>query len=86
MTEAADELEKLTRFYYGVIYVAPLPAGGDSFRVSADVGEWLKLHKFPAGYVLPLTADLKGLGENYHTLARSLAGKPGIGFEGRSGA
>nr|MDH4357438.1 hypothetical protein [Nitrospira sp.] len=23
----------------------------------------LKLHKFPAGYVLPLSADMKGLGE-----------------------
>lgn len=63
MAEAADELEKLTRFYYGVIYVAPLPTGRDSFRVSTEVGEWLKLHKFPAGYVLPLTADMKGLGE-----------------------
>jgi hypothetical protein len=63
MSEAADELEKLTRFYYGVIYVAPLPSGGDGFRVSTEVGEWLKLHKFPAGYVLPLSADMKGLGE-----------------------
>lgn len=63
MPEAADELEKLTRFYYGVIYVAPLPAGGDSFRVSTEVGEWLKTHKFPAGYVLPLAADMKALGE-----------------------
>lgn len=64
MPEAADELEKLTRFYYGVIYVAPLPSGGgDGFRVSTEVGEWLKLHKFPPGYVLPLSADMKGLGE-----------------------
>jgi len=63
MSEAADELEKLTRFYYGVIYVVPLPSGGDGFRVSTEVGEWLKLHKFPAGYVLPLSADMKGLGE-----------------------
>ena len=62
-SEAADELEKLTRFYYGVIYVAPLPSGGDGFQVSTEVGEWLKLHKFPAGYVLPLTAGLKGLGK-----------------------
>ena len=63
MSEAADELEKLTRFYYGVIYVAPVPSGGDSFRVSMEVGEWLKLHKFPPGYVMPLSADMKGLGE-----------------------
>ncbi len=62
MSEAADELEKLTRFYYGVIYVAPLPSGIDSFRVSMEVGEWLKLHKFPPGYVLPLSGDMKTLG------------------------
>jgi hypothetical protein len=63
MTEAADELEKLTRFYYGIIYVAPLPSGRDSFRVSTEVGEWLKAHKFPVGYVLPLSGDAKALGE-----------------------
>lgn len=63
MSEAADELEKLTRFYYGVIYVAPVPSGGDSFRASTEVGEWLKLHKFPPGYVMPLSADMKTLGD-----------------------
>lgn len=62
MSEAADELEKLTRFYYQVIYVAPLPPGGDGFRVSLEVREWLKEHKFPAGYVLPLSTDSKALG------------------------
>lgn len=62
MSEAADELEKLTRFYYGVIYIASLPSGGDGFRVSTEVREWLKMHKFPAGYVLPLSIDSKALG------------------------
>jgi hypothetical protein len=62
MSEAADELEKLTRFYYGVIYVVSLPPGGDGFRVSTEVGEWLKTHKFPVGYVLPLSTDSKSLG------------------------
>lgn len=63
MSEAADELEKLTRFYYQVIYVAPLPPSGDGFRVSTEVGEWLKMHKFPTGYVLPLSSDAKALGD-----------------------
>jgi hypothetical protein len=62
MSEAADELEKLTRFYYKVIYIAPLPSGRDSFRMSTEVGEWLKLHKFPPGYVMPLSTDTKALG------------------------
>lgn len=62
MPEAADELEKLTRFYYGVIYVAHVPTSGDAFRVSTEVGEWLKAHKFPAGYVLPLSIDSQALG------------------------
>lgn len=62
MPEAADELEKLTRFYYQIIYVVSLPTGGDAFRVSTEVREWLKAHTFPAGYVLPLSADSKALG------------------------
>lgn len=68
MSEAANELEKLTRFYYGVIYVAPLPSGGDGFRVGTEVREWLETHKFPPGYVLPLSADMKTLGEKIDEL------------------
>jgi hypothetical protein len=63
MSEAADELEKLTRFYYRVIYVAPLPQGRDGFQASMEAREWLETHKFPAGYVLPLSPDAKALGD-----------------------
>jgi hypothetical protein len=63
MSGAADELEKLTRFYYRVIYVVPLPAGADGFSVGAEVREWIKTHKFSAGYVLPLTIDAKSVGD-----------------------
>ncbi len=63
MSEAADELEKLTRFYYRVIYVAPLPQGRDGFQASMEAREWLETHKFPAGYVLPLSPDAKTLGD-----------------------
>jgi hypothetical protein len=63
MSGAADELEKLTRFYYRVIYVAPLPAGAGGFEVGVEVREWIKTHKFPAGYVLALPIDAKSVGD-----------------------
>jgi len=63
MSEAADELEKLTRFYYRVIYVAPLAQGRDGFQASMEAREWLATHKFPVGYVLPLSPDAKALGD-----------------------
>ena len=54
MADAADELAKLSRFYYGIIYVATLPSGGDAFSTSDDARNWLATHKFPSGFVLPL--------------------------------
>jgi hypothetical protein len=62
MAEAADELGKLTQFYYRVIYVVTIPAGMDRFQKSAEVRDWLKSHKFPTGYVLTLPADATSLG------------------------
>ena len=62
MPEAADELGKLTQFYYRVIYVVTVSAGGDGARVSAEARDWLKAHKFPPGYVMVLPLDPKALG------------------------
>ena len=62
MPDAADELGKLTQFYYRVIYVVTLPARGDGARVSAEARDWLKAHKFPSGYVMTLPADSQALG------------------------
>ncbi len=62
MAEALDELEKLTQFYYRVIYVVSSPVGVDGFQKSAEVRDWLKRHKFPTGYVLTLPADTNALG------------------------
>ena len=59
MAEVADELGKLTQFYYRVIYVVTLPVGGDGFQKSAEAREWLKRHKLPTGYVMALPADPK---------------------------
>lgn len=62
MAEAAEELGKLTKFYYRVIYVVSSPAGVDVFQRTAEAREWLKRHKFPMGYVISLPADAKALG------------------------
>ncbi|MGC4098722.1 MAG: hypothetical protein QM706_16535 [Nitrospira sp.] len=60
--EAADELGKLTQFYYRVIYVITVPAGRDGAQVSTEVRDWLKANKFPTGYVLPVASDAQALG------------------------
>ena len=54
--DAAEELSLLTQYYYNVVYV---PTGG---LVSASAGfpgtvrRWLNAHKFPAGFVMPVSS------------------------------
>jgi hypothetical protein len=62
MDDAAGELAKLSQFYYGIIYVAAVPAGADGFSVSVDVRNWLAMHRFPTGFVLPLPPGEDALG------------------------
>jgi hypothetical protein len=63
MPDAADELAKLTRFYYRVIYLAVLPTSdADAFRAAAEARDWLKANKFPPGYVLALPPGESALG------------------------
>ena len=62
MPDAAEELGKLTQFYYRVIYVVALPAGADGFHTGTQVREWLKTHGFPTGYVLVLSPGENVLG------------------------
>ena len=63
MPDAADEIEKLTKFYYHVIYtVSSSTAGADAFQASASARQWLKTHKFPTGYVMVLPSGENGLG------------------------
>lgn len=53
MPDAADELTKLTQFYYRVMYVATMPlTNTDGSLINADVRAWLKAHKFPPGYIV----------------------------------
>ena len=62
MPEATEELGKLTQFYYRVIYVVTWPARADRFQAMAEARDWLKTHKFPAGYVLTLPPDTDAIG------------------------
>jgi hypothetical protein len=65
MPGAADELGKLTQFYYKVIYVVE---GRDGFQRSAEAREWLKLHKFPTGTLVTLSADTNAIGNKIDEL------------------
>lgn len=70
MPGAADELAKLTQFYYRVIYVVTVPSGADGFQATTEAREWLKTHKFPTGYVMTLPPDSQALGtkiDEFHT-------------------
>lgn len=62
MPDAAEELGKLTQFYYRVIYIVASPVGADGLRVNMQTREWLKAHKFPTGYVLVLPPGENVLG------------------------
>ncbi len=62
MAEAADELGKLTQFYYKVIYVVTPSVGVDGFQKSAEARSWLQRHKFPQGYILVLPSDPTAVG------------------------
>ena len=63
MPDAADELGKLTQFYYNVLYVVTRDkAGGTYDQVNAQARQWLKNQKFPGGHILVLPSDPKALG------------------------
>ena len=57
MPDAADELGKLTQFYYNVLYVVTQDkARGTHNQVNAQARQWLKDQKFPVGHILVLPA------------------------------
>jgi hypothetical protein len=63
MPDAVDELNKLTRFYYNVIYVVPTEddrSGG--FSANEQIRAWLRAHKFPPGHILVLSGGPDALG------------------------
>ena len=69
MPDAANELGKLTQFYYRVVYVVSSGSGAsDAFQTTVQARDWLKTHKFPAGYVLVLPSGDQALGEKIDEL------------------
>lgn len=63
MPDAADELAKLTQFYYHAIYVVTEESGkGDGFQAADRARQWLLSHKFPLGYVLVVSPSSDAFG------------------------
>ena len=63
MADAANELGKLTQFYYNVLYVVTQDkAGGTNDQVNAQARQWLKDQKFPVGHILVLPSDPEAFG------------------------
>jgi hypothetical protein len=70
--DAADELGKLTKFYYSVIYVAVQADNQtEAFATSDRTRQWLATHKFPIGYVLTLPSTDAALGTTLDELRSS---------------
>jgi hypothetical protein len=63
MPDAVEELEKLTRFYYNVLYVVTQDKSVGTYdQINAQARQWLKEQKFPVGYILVLPAGPEGFG------------------------
>ncbi|TKB54409.1 MAG: hypothetical protein E8D50_04415 [Nitrospira sp.] len=63
MPDAANELGKLTQFYYNVLYVVMEDkAVGTNDQVNAQARQWLKDQKFPIGHILLLPSDPAAFG------------------------
>ena len=63
MLGAANELGKLTQFYYNVLYVVTVDkAIGTRDQVNAQARQWLKNQQFPVGHILVLPSDPEAFG------------------------
>ena len=63
MPNAAEELGKLTQFYYNLLYVVTQDkAAGTKDQVNAQARQWLRDQKFPVGYILVLPSSPEAFG------------------------
>jgi hypothetical protein len=63
MPDAANELGKLTQFYYNVLYVVTRDKTmGTNDQVNVQARQWLKDQKFPVGHILVLPSDPEAFG------------------------
>ncbi len=59
--EAAEELDRLGKFFYNIVYLIPVgPHHGTQRR---ELHQWLSNHHFPAGVILAAPATVDGLNE-----------------------
>ncbi len=63
MPDAAEELGKLTQFYYNLLYVVTQDkAAGTKDQVNAQARQWLRDQKFPVGHILVLPSSPEAFG------------------------
>lgn len=63
MPDAAEELGKLTQFYYNLLYVVTQDKlAGSHDQVNAQARQWLKDQRFPVGHILVLPSGSEGFG------------------------
>lgn len=66
VSDAAEELSRLTQYYYNVVYVS---TGDQLSAVAAPIGtvrRWLESHKFPPGFVVtPSSGDVNAAIEGF---------------------
>jgi hypothetical protein len=63
MPDAANELGKLSQFYYNLLYVVTQEkVGGSNDQVNAQARQWLKDQKFPVGHILVVPSDPEAFG------------------------
>ena len=61
--DSADELKRLTQFFYNVIYLSWSPKEAASpLGDTTDVREWLAQHKFPSGLSMTVNPGEQALG------------------------
>jgi len=78
--EAAEELSRVTQYYYNVVYVLSDDQGPMGQASSGQVRRWLEAHKFPAGFVAApvpggLSATLDNLKHDGWTTMKSGIGR-----------
>ena len=64
VSDAADELSRLTQYYYNVVYVTGGEQSPSEIAAIGNVRRWLESHKFPPGFVAPPS---EGLGATLET-------------------
>ena len=78
--EAAEELSRLTQYYYNVVYVSTNEPGPMGNASSGQVRRWLEVHQFPTGFVAArkpggLTETLDALKHDGWTTMKSGIGR-----------